>query len=249
MPFAPVILSEAKDLIKVQDKPREGSIYEILPPQCGVRMTKRRCIIVSVMPPKVLKHFKKCDPKLYAVMMAVGELQSLPNRETKDYFVNLVDSIIGQQLSGKVVDIIFARFKKLFKDGKITPQAVLKLSDEKIRDIGVSYSKIKYIKDLAQKVKAEELDLDHLETLADEEVVTELVKVKGIGRWTAEMFLMFTLKREDIFSHGDLGLNNAIKKIYKLPDYSQERVEKLVLKWSPYKSYASRTLWRSLDNR
>lgn len=201
------------------------------------------------MPPKVLQHFKKSDPLLYAVMLEVGELQSLPNRETQDYFVNLVDSIIGQQLSGKVSDVIFARFKGLFKDGKITPQVVLKLNDEKIRGIGVSYSKIKYIKDLAQRVKDKQIDLDKLIGLPDEEVVVELIKVKGIGRWTAEMFLMFTLKREDIFSHGDLGLNNAIKKIYKLPDYSQERVEKLVSKWAPYKSYASRTLWRSLDNR
>lgn len=201
------------------------------------------------MPPKVLRHFKKSDPKLYAVMVAVGELQTLPRRETKDYFVSLVDSIIGQQLSGKVADVIFARFKNLFKGGKITPQAVLKLNDEKIRGIGVSYSKIKCIKDLAQKVKDRQIRLEKLERLPDEEVVIELVKVKGIGRWTAEMFLMFTLKREDVFSHGDLGLNNAIKKIYKLPDYSQARVEKLVCKWSPYKSYASRTLWRSLDNR
>ncbi len=201
------------------------------------------------MPPKVLRHFKKSDPTLHTVMIANGELQSLPDRESKEYFVNLVDSIIGQQLSGKVADVIFGRFKGLFGAGKITPPAILKLDDEKIRAIGVSYSKIKYIKDLAQKVKDGQLELEKLTELSDEEVIAELVTVKGIGRWTAEMFLIFTLKRDDVFSHGDLGLNNAIKRIYKLPDYSQKSIEKIVSKWSPYKSYASRALWKSLDNR
>ena len=201
------------------------------------------------IPKKVLVHFKKSDPILYKVIKTIGSLQNLPNRKGDNFFLDLIDAITSQQLSTKVADIIFERFKKLFRNEKITPEAVLKIKDEKLREIGISFPKIKYIKDLSQKVKDKELDLYSLQSLKDEEVITELVKVKGIGKWTAEMFLIFTLKREDIFSHGDLGLNNAIKNIYKPQKYSEEIVEQLASKWSPYKSYASRILWKSLDNR
>ena len=98
-------------------------------------------------------------------------------------------------------------------------------------------------------MKNGEIDLKSLTNLEDAEVITELIKVKGIGKWTAEMFLIFTLKREDVFSHGDLGLNNAIKTLYKLEKYTQETVEQIVSKWSPYKSYASKILWKSLNNK
>jgi len=196
-----------------------------------------------------LNHFKKVDPILYAVIKSVEKLPSLPARRGKDYFVDLVDSIVSQQLSAKAAVTIFNRFKSLFKDKQITPKATLKLKDEKMRNSGMSYSKIKYIKDLAQKVEKGEIDLKKLDKLSDEQVIEELVKVKGIGKWTAEMFLIFSLKRTDVFSHGDLGLNNAIKRIYKMEKYSQTAVEKIVSKWSPYKSYAALILWRSLDNR
>lgn len=201
------------------------------------------------MPLKVINHFKKTDPILYKVIQQIGKITDLPNRRGGDYFADLVDAIISQQLSGKAAETIFGRFKALIKDGEITPKNVLKLKDEKMRTAGMSYSKIKYILDLAQKVEDKELNLNKLKNIKDEEVILELVKVKGIGRWTAEMFLIFTLKRQDVFSHGDLGLNNAIKKIYKMERYSQAEVEKIVAKWSPYKSYASLILWRSLDNR
>lgn len=201
------------------------------------------------MPPKVINHFKKTDPILYKVIKQIGKVTDLPNRRGGDYFADLVDAIVSQQLSGKAAETIFRRFKVLMEDGKITPKNVLKLKDEKMRTAGMSYSKIKYILDLAQKVESKELNLYKLKNLPDEDVILELVKVKGIGRWTAEMFLIFTLKRQDVFSHGDLGLNNAIKKIYKMEKYSQTEVEKIVAKWSPYKSYASLILWRSLDNR
>lgn len=198
---------------------------------------------------KALSHFKKVDPVLYAVARSVGELQTLPNRRGEDYFVDLVDAIVSQQLSGKAAQTIFNRLKALFKNGQIAPEAILEIKDEKIRAAGMSYSKIKYIKDLSAKVKAKQIDLKNLDNLKDEEVINQLVAVKGIGKWTAEMFLIFTLKRPDVFSHGDLGLNNAIKKIYKLKNHSEKNVEKIVSKWSPYKSTAALILWRSLDNR
>ena len=201
------------------------------------------------MPPKVLSHFKKVDPVLYQVIKEVGGMQNLKNRRGDDYFLDLVDAIVSQQLSGRVAEVIFGRFKNLFAGPKILPESILKLKDEKIRAIGISYSKIKYIKDLAKKVDEGVLALKAMKDWEDEKIIVELTKVKGIGRWTAEMFLMFTLKREDVFSHGDLGLNNAIKKIYKLKNPTVKKVEKIVTKWSPYKSYASRILWRSLDNR
>lgn len=198
---------------------------------------------------KTLAHFKKVDSKLYKIAKNIKNFKDLPNRHGDDYFVDLVDAIVSQQLSGKAASTIFGRFRELFRDGLITPNAVLKLKDENIRGAGLSYSKIKYIKDLATKVKNTEIDLKSLDKLDDKDIVEELTKVKGIGRWTAEMFLIFTLKRPDVFSHGDLGLNNAIKKIYKLEDYSIDSVEKVVSLWSPHKSTASRILWHSLDNR
>ena len=198
---------------------------------------------------KILNHFKTADPTLYKVFIKYGQLQELPNRRGTNHFLDLIDAILSQQLSGKVSEIIFARFKDLFQHGKITPGVVLKVKDDKLRNIGISYQKIKYIKDLAGKIENKELNLNSLKSIKDENVILELIRVKGIGRWTAEMFLIFTLKREDVFSHGDLGLKNAILKIYNLKEYSQSKVEKIVSRWSPYKSYASKILWKSLDNR
>ncbi len=198
---------------------------------------------------KALAHFKKVDPKIYKVANSIEDFQDLPNRHGDDYFVDLVDAIVSQQLSGKAASTIFGRFKKLFKGDKISPPAVLKLTDKKMRAAGMPYSKIRYIKDLAHKVVSHEINLKKLDKLTDSEIIEELILVKGIGKWTAEMFLIFTLKRPDVFSHGDLGLNNAIKKIYRLNDYSMLKVENIVSKWCPYKSMASRILWHSLDNR
>ena len=201
------------------------------------------------MDPKILRHFKKADPILYKVGHGISKLDDLPNRRGDDYFIDLIDAIVSQQLSGKAAATIFTRFKALFKNGQITPHNLLKIKDEEIRAAGMSYSKIKYIKDLATKVANGDIDFKKLEDLPDEQIIQELILVKGIGRWTAEMFLIFTLARPDVFSHGDLGLNNAIKKIYKLKNHNTKKVEKIVSKWSPYKSTAARILWHSLDNR
>ena len=193
-------------------------------------------------------HFKKTDKIIYQALEKIGEIESIGLRNASDYFIALCDEIVSQQLSIKVSDVIFGRFKMLFPKGKITAEGVLKLSHEQLRGVGMSNAKAKYIRDLAEKVEQKEVHLEKLKNMSDEEVIVELTKIKGIGRWTAEMFLMFTLGREDIFSHGDLGLKNAIIRLYKIENPTKEEIEKIVIKWSPYRTYACRILWESLDN-
>jgi len=190
---------------------------------------------------KIKSHFKKVDPVIYRVMKTIdfGQWWDRPKR---DYFMALCEDIIGQQLSGKAADSIFARFARLFPKTQITPERILKLADQQIRSIGTSWAKARYLKDLAGQVKNQTIDLETLDQLADEQVIIELTKIKGIGPWTAEMFLIFTLKREDVFSRGDLGLNKAFKKLY-----GQRRLETVIRPWSPYKSFGSLALWHSLD--
>ena len=197
---------------------------------------------------KIKDHFKKVDPILHSVLNEIGDLEEWEVRNSDDYFKSLCGEIIGQQLSGKAADTIYARFEKLFNGKRITPKNVLKLPDQKLRNAGMAWSKVRFIKDLAQKVLERDLQLDKLDKLSDELVITELMKVKGIGPWTAEMFLMFSLGREDIFSHGDLGLRKAIKKLYKFKkNPTKKQIEKIVEKWRPYRTYACRILWRSLE--
>ena len=194
---------------------------------------------------KIINHFKKVDPILYSVIEKVGVYGS---KISDDYFLELCEIIINQQLSDKAAATIFARFKRLFPQKKITPEVLLKLSAEKIQSCGTSRAKVSFLKDLAKKVLAEELRLDQLNKLSDDLIMKELTKVKGIGPWSVEMFLMFTLGREDVFSYGDLGLKNAIKKLYKFKkEPTREQIEKIVEKWKPYRTYACRILWRSLE--
>lgn len=200
---------------------------------------------------KILAHFKKTDHILYAVMRDIDFDKWLEPRTEKrlsrGYFYALCREIIGQQLSGKVADVIIARFRALFSRSRITPQAILRLKDEALRGCGMSWSKVSFIKDLAHKAAGKEIKLAALSKLKDEEVIAALIKVKGIGPWTAEMFLIFTLGRENIFSYGDLGLHKGIEKLYKIKNPSQKQKAKIVEKWSPYKSYGSIALWHSLD--
>ena len=200
---------------------------------------------------KILSHLKIVDHIIYAAAVKVVKVQPLEKLkplEAKDYFEDLCEAITSQQLSGKVSDVIFARFKKLYPKVKITAKYTLIIPDEKIRAAGMSNSKVKFIKDLAEKVESGNLKMENLAELSDEQVTEELMKVKGIGTWTAEMFLMFGLAREDIFSHGDLGLRRAIQKLYGLKKEPTERqTARISKKWSPFKTYACMILWRSLD--
>lgn len=165
-----------------------------------------------------------------------------------NYFVSLSGSIISQQLSMKAADTIYTRFQKLFKNERINPEDVLLLSDETIRNCGISYSKITYIKDLARKTLESGIIFEQFDQMTEQEIIDELVKVKGVGVWTAQMFIMFTMGREDIFSYGDLGLRRAIEKLYKLKkEPTQKQAEKIASKWKPYRTIACRYLWKSLE--
>ena len=212
---------------------------------------------------KVIVHFEKVDKVMagLAKKYKVGKSR----RPTENRFEYLALTILYQQLSTKVAQVIAGRFKAIYqplpnpplsKGGDRTnsgafpkPKKILQTPDETLRAVGISWAKVRYIKDLAEKVQSGEVQLEKLEELEDEQVILELTKVKGIGRWTAEMFLMSALGRPDIFSLGDLGLRTAIKKAYgykKLPsDRTVLRHSKL---WSPYRTYAARVLWASLDN-
>lgn len=194
---------------------------------------------------KALSHFKKTDLIIYTVGLKIEQIELTTH---PDPFLRLTRTIIGQQLSVKAAQTIFLRFEKLFKKN-INPEELLKIPENKLREAGMSFQKIKYLKDLSEKTIKEEIQLHELKHKQNEEVVAELIKIKGIGQWSAEMFLMFSLGREDIFSFGDLGLQNAIQKLYKLKKKPTEKqMEKLAKKWSPYRTYAAMILWRSLDN-
>jgi DNA-3-methyladenine glycosylase II len=193
-----------------------------------------------------MAHLSSADPVMARLVAQYGPLVLTP---TTDYFFTLLESIISQQLSGKVVDTITKRVRALVPR-KETPEAedVLALPDQALRDAGLSWSKVSYIKDLAQHVVSRTLDLAHIAQMDDEEVIKELVAVKGIGRWTAEMFLIFSLARPDVFAVDDYGIRVAMMRLYNLPKLPKPAaMREIAERWRPYRSYALLYLWRNLD--
>lgn len=195
---------------------------------------------------KALEHFKKVDPALYELAISIEPLT--PMFPSSEHFTRLCRSIVGQQLSVKAAQTIFARFQNLFKNN-ITPEKLLKIDKEKLRECGISYPKIGYMKDLSEKVIEKKLILETIHNDDDETIIKNLTNVKGIGTWSAEMFLMFSLGRPDIFSVKDLGLKNAMIKLYGLEKPTGQELLKISEKWKPYRSFACMVLWRSLDNQ
>lgn len=197
------------------------------------------------MKPQALKHFQQHDPVLHALAVRVG---SITLEKAQDLFVDLCETIVSQQLATKVATTICTRFRNLFHGENITPERVLAISDETLRSVGLSGSKVKYIKDLALKTKDGVVDFTSIHKKSNEEVISTLTVVKGIGPWSAEMFLMFSLGREDVFSFGDYGLKRAVQRAYKLrKEPSVKKLTQLSKKWAPYRTYASRVLWKSLE--
>jgi len=194
---------------------------------------------------KAILHLKKADPLLGSVIDRVGAYRM----EYRDPdFQTLVRSIVYQQLSGKVARVIFSRLAALLPEARITPEAILKLTPLKMRRAGLSKQKTVYIRDLARKTVRGKVRFDGLHELADAAVIEHLTQVKGIGVWTAHMFLMFALRRPDVLPTGDLGVRSAIRKVYGLEELPQpKQVEELALSWRPYCSVASWYLWRSLE--
>lgn len=165
------------------------------------------------------------------------------------HFHALTRSIVFQQLSGKAAATILSRVVALFPDSVPTPEAVAATSDEALRAAGLSRQKIGYLRDLSSKVAGGTLPLDEVESMSDEDLIDHLVQVKGIGRWTAQMFLMFRLGRRDVLPELDLGIQNAIKRAYRMRKRpTPKQVKKIGAKWAPHSSVASWYLWRSLDN-
>ena len=165
------------------------------------------------------------------------------------HYQALTRSIIFQQLSGKAAGTILSRFNALFSNNSPTPDAAMKMSDEKLRAVGLSRQKIAYLRDLSSKVISGELPLDQVHAMDDDALIAHLVQVKGIGRWTAQMFLMFRLGRRDVLPELDLGIQNAIRRAYnKRKRPTPKDVKKIGAKWSPHASVACWYLLRSLDN-
>ncbi len=183
------------------------------------------------------------------VMKKLMDIYTLPGWSyKKNLFLELLASIIGQQLSVKAGDTIEKRFLALFETSGPTPENIIKVPDDTLRACGLSYGKIKYIKGVCEAVITGKMDFESLRNLPDEEVVERLIVLKGVGRWTAEMFLMFSFGREDVFSLGDLGLRNAVAKHYGVDRDNLKKIEEISQQWKPYRSLASRYLWKSLDN-
>lgn len=201
---------------------------------------------------KVLQHFAQVDPILYQVIVTEQLSFKLPEplTDTTQYFSHLCREIIGQQLAGKAANAINNRFQDLLPGKKITPSAILKLPDQTLRDAGLSWAKVKYIKDLAEKTSQNVIAFEQFGQLSDQEVMKELIQVKGIGQWTAEMFLIFTLGREDVFSFGDLGLKKGFQGVYEVSGQNMlAEMQQRSLIWSPYRSYAALALWQYKDSR
>ena len=196
---------------------------------------------------KAVSHLKKVDPTMARLIADVGPCRyAVKNFGT--HFDALCRSIIYQQLSTKAANTIHGRFLDLFPDRHPTPEALTRLSEETLRGVGLSRQKLNYLRDLAQRVHTGALPLDHLDELPDQEIIDYLVQVKGIGVWTAQMFLMFRLGRLDVLPDLDLGIRNAIKKAYRVRGVPNgKRIQKIGAPWRPYASVACWYLWRSLD--
>ncbi len=189
-------------------------------------------------------HLKKADPGMREIIERVGPCV-LEYREP--LFETLVRSIVFQQLHGKAATTIFNRLAAAV-EGELNPESILRLTPEAMRALGLSQQKLSYIRDLAERTQSGLTDFLRCRDLTDDEVIQHLSQVKGIGTWTAQMFLIFALRRPDVLPTGDLAVRAAIKKAYRLRDLpTPARMEKIAASWRPYRSIAAWYLWRSLD--
>jgi len=193
---------------------------------------------------KAINHLKKSDPVMRGIIERVGPCRM---EFGEPVFHSLAEAIVYQQLNGKAAVTIFKRFATLAGEPLI-PEGIVKLTDAQMRSVGLSKQKSSYLRDMAERAIRGELDFTRLPEMSDEEVIKHLTQVKGVGVWTAHMFLMFTLKRPNVLPTGDFGVQMAIKKYYnkrKLPKPVQ--MEKIAKPWEPYRSIACWYLWRRLD--
>ena len=197
---------------------------------------------------KAIAHLRKVDPTLGEVIDRIGPYKGWPSGNGT-HFDAVARSIVFQQLSGKAAGTIHGRFQGLYGGRTPHPEELATTSDEQLRSIGLSRQKSAYLKDLGARVASGQLPIETLHELTDEEIITALTQVKGIGRWTAQMFLMFRLGRLDVLPDLDLGIQKGMQKAYRLRKLpTPERVKKIGAKWAPYRSIGSWYMWRLLDS-
>ena len=194
-----------------------------------------------------ITHLKK-DKSLKKVIEQVGEIKT---KKDLDLYVSLMRAIVGQQLSVKAANTIWNRFLDLFKDNYPTPKVVLKLKNDTLRSVGLSYQKAGYLKNIAQFSLDQSLEYKVLKSKSDNELIDYLVQIKGVGRWTVEMILMFNLNRLDIFPKDDLGIQNGMIDLYKINSVNKKelfaKMEKIADAWKPYRSLGCMYIWRHKD--
>jgi len=196
---------------------------------------------------KAVAHLKKVDPKLAEVIDRIGPFKGWPV-SNGTHFDAVCRSIVFQQLSGKAAGTIHGRFEGMYGGRAPLPEELAGTADDKLRAVGLSRQKSAYLKDLGAKVAAGALPIETLHELTDDEVIGALIQVKGIGRWTAQMFLMFRLGRPDVLPDLDLGVQKGIQRTYRLRKLpTPERVKQIGAKWAPYRSVGAWYMWRLLD--
>ena len=203
------------------------------------------------MPPnphtKAIRHLRTVDPVLANVIDTVGKCTLVPRAEGT-HFDYVVRSIVYQQLSGKAASTIHGRFLELLDGSKPSPAQVLGIGESQLRSVGLSGQKAKYIRSVAEHAHSGSLAIEQLHELSDEEIIAALTQVKGIGVWTAQMFLIFRLGRPNVLPTADLGIQKGVQRAYglrKLP--KPEKVQKIGKKWAPYQTVGSWYMWRILD--
>ncbi len=196
---------------------------------------------------RAIQHLKKADPVLAGIIERIGPLK-IQYREP--IFQTLVRSIVYQQLNGRAALTIYNRLVEAAKADPLTPDSILKLRPQRMRALGLSQQKLTYIRELARLTKAGQVNFELCTTLEDAGVIEHLTQVKGVGVWTAHMFLIFALRRPNVLPTGDFGVRAAIKKAYGLAEMPKPaEMERIAAAWHPYCSVASWYLWRSLDNQ
>lgn len=189
---------------------------------------------------KILMHFKNVDPKIHSILL---HLDVEPRIQNTDHFFALVRTIVFQQVSGAAGTAIFKRLQELVP---IEPKAILSKSDDELRNVGLSYRKASYIKSIAEHILNGSVYFDTIDTMSNQEIIEMLVQIKGVGIWTAQMYMMFALHREDVDSYGDLAIKKGYQNLYSLSELpTEEEYMRSVKKWTPYNTYACLALWEA----
>lgn len=193
-----------------------------------------------------IQYLCKVDSNLEKIIRIVGKY-SIKIRN--DPFQSLVESIIYQQLASRAANAIYNRFINYYGNKQVTPIGILNSPNENLKKVGLSNRKVDYLKDLASHVYDGRINLEELSKMNDEEIINKLINVKGIGRWTSEMFLIFSLGRQDVLPITDLGVRKAMQKVYSLSELPKPNTMMEIAKpWRPYRSIATWYLWKSLSN-